>query len=151
MEIVPLDPQLEYVCIHCTKRCHCENQCAQNLQTLQMTQATSFPKAKPKIIINISCDHLAPNMAIILSIHVLHLLTHSQLLEGLKCESKEKTTEKKIIGARSLAHSTLRGRAACQSFGMGLGRVDKLQLFTWTYIKPTRSGQCIVGAPLVLK
>jgi hypothetical protein len=89
-------------------------------------------------------------MAIILSIHVLHLLTHSQLLEGPKCESKEKTTEKQIIGAYSLVRSTLRGRRACWSFGMGLGRIDKLQLFTRTYTKPTWGGWCIIGAPLVL-
>jgi len=30
------------------------------------------------------------------------------------------------IGACSLAHNTLRGRGACWSSGMGLGRVDKL-------------------------
>jgi hypothetical protein len=41
------------------------------MQTLQVIQATSFPKAKPKTII--SCDNLAPSMAIILSIHALHL------------------------------------------------------------------------------
>jgi hypothetical protein len=27
---------------------------------------------------------------------------------------------------RSLAHNTLRGRGACWSSGMGLGRIDKL-------------------------
>jgi hypothetical protein len=53
-------------------------------------------------------------------------LTHSQLLEGLKCESKKKITEEGGVGARSLTHNILRGRGACWSSGMGLGRVDKL-------------------------
>jgi len=30
------------------------------------------------------------------------------------------------IGMRSLAHNILRGRGACWSSGMGLGRIDKL-------------------------
>jgi hypothetical protein len=34
------------------------------------------------------------------------LLTHPQLLEGLKCESKWKTAEEWRVGARSLAHNT---------------------------------------------
>jgi hypothetical protein len=38
-----------------------------------MTQATSLPKVKPKIIFDIGCDHLAPSMATIFSIHALHL------------------------------------------------------------------------------
>jgi hypothetical protein len=37
-----------------------------------MTQAMSLPKAKPKIVFDIGCDHLAPSMAIIFFIHVLH-------------------------------------------------------------------------------
>jgi len=53
-------------------------------------------------------------------------MTHSQLLEGLKCESKWKTVEEGGVGTRSLAHNTLRGRGACWSSGMGLGRVNKL-------------------------
>jgi hypothetical protein len=36
----------------------------------------------------------------------LHILMHSQLLEGLKCESKWKTTEEGGVGTRSLAHNT---------------------------------------------
>jgi hypothetical protein len=36
----------------------------------------NFPEAKAKTIINIGCDHLAPSMAIILSIHALHLQRH---------------------------------------------------------------------------
>jgi len=58
---------------------------------------------------------------------------HSQLLERLKGESKYKTTEEGGIEARSLAHSTLRGRGVCWSSRMGLGRVDKLHSLT----KPT--------------
>jgi hypothetical protein len=53
-------------------------------------------------------------------------MTHSQLLAGLKCESKWKTTEEGGVGMRSLAHNTLRGRGACWSSRMGLGRIDKL-------------------------
>jgi len=53
------------------------------------------------------------------------LVMHSQLLEGLKCESKWKTAEGGV-GMRSLAHNTFRGRGACWSSGMGLGRIDKL-------------------------
>jgi hypothetical protein len=43
------------------------------LHTTQVTETTCLPEAKPKTIFDISCDHLAPNMAIILSIHALHL------------------------------------------------------------------------------
>jgi hypothetical protein len=53
-------------------------------------------------------------------------MTHSQLLEGLKCDSKWKIVEEGGVGMRSLAHNTLRGRGACWSSGMGLGRIDKL-------------------------
>jgi hypothetical protein len=52
--------------------------------------------------------------------------THSQLLEGLKCESKWKAAEERGVGTRSLVHHTLKGRGACWSSGVGLGRVDKL-------------------------
>jgi hypothetical protein len=44
--------------------------------------------------------------------HLLNLLisslslTHPQLFEGLKCESKWKTAEKRRVGTRSLAHNT---------------------------------------------
>ncbi len=34
---------------------------------------------------------------------------------------------------------------------MGLGRIDKLYLFTRACTKPTQNGQCIVGAPLMLE
>jgi hypothetical protein len=53
-------------------------------------------------------------------------MTHSQLLKGFKCESKWKTAEEGGVGMRSLAHNTWRGRGACWSSGMGLGRIDKL-------------------------
>jgi len=49
-------------------------------------------------------------------------LTHSQLLARLKSESKYKTTKGGGVRARSLAHNTLRGRRACWSSGMGLGK-----------------------------
>ncbi len=77
-------------------------------------------------------------------------LTHSQLLERLKCESKQKTAEEGGVGARFLAHNTLRGRGVCWSSKMGLRRVDKLHSLTRAYTQPTQSGQCIVGTPLVL-
>jgi hypothetical protein len=55
-----------------------------------------------------------------------YIMTHSQLLEGLKCESKWNTSEEGGVGMRSLAHNTWRSRGACWSSGMGLGRIDKL-------------------------
>ncbi len=71
---------------------------------------------------------------------IIHYLMHSQFLEGLKSESKYKTAEVGGVGARSLAHSTLRGRGACQSSRMGLGRVDKLHSFTRACTQPTQGG-----------
>jgi hypothetical protein len=53
-------------------------------------------------------------------------MTHPKLPNGLKCESKLKTVEKQGVEARSLARSTLRGRRACWSFGMGLRRVTNI-------------------------
>ncbi len=79
----------------------------------------------------------------------LHL-THSQLLEGLKCESKQKTAKERRVGTRSLAHNILRGRGVCWSSKMGLRRVDKFHSLTWACIQPTQNGQCIVESPLVL-
>jgi hypothetical protein len=38
-----------------------------------MTQALSLPKVKPKQIFYIGRDQLTPSMAIVLSIHALHL------------------------------------------------------------------------------
>jgi hypothetical protein len=43
------------------------------LHIIQVTQTTSLLETRSKIIFDIGCDHLAPNMAIILSIHALHL------------------------------------------------------------------------------
>ncbi len=65
---------------------------------------------------------------------------HSQLLEGLKSESKYKIAEGGGVRAHSLAHNTLRGRGACWSSRMGLGRVDKLYSLTWACTQPTQSG-----------
>jgi hypothetical protein len=48
--------------------------------------------------------------------------------------------EQKGVGARSLAPNTLRGRGVCWSFGMGLGKVDKLQSLTWACTQPTQGG-----------
>jgi len=48
--------------------------------------------------------------------------------------------EKGGVGARSLAHNTLRGRRACWSSGMGLERVDKLHSLARACIKPTQGG-----------
>jgi len=70
----------------------------------------------------------------------LSLVMHSQLLARLKSESKYKTTEGGGVGARSLAHNTLRGRGVCWSSRMGLGRVDKLHSFTRACTQPTQSG-----------
>ncbi len=73
-------------------------------------------------------------------------MTHSQFLARLKSESKYKTTKGGGVGARSLAHNTLkgrdtlRGRGACWSYGMGLGRVDKLHSFTRACTQPTQGG-----------
>ncbi len=77
-------------------------------------------------------------------------LTHSQLLKGPKRGSKQKTMEERGVGARSLAHNTLRGRGACWSSKMGLGRVDKLHSLTRACTQRTQGGQCIIGALLVL-
>jgi hypothetical protein len=43
------------------------------LHTPQVTPTTSLLKVKPKTIFYISCDHLAINMAIILSVHALQI------------------------------------------------------------------------------
>jgi hypothetical protein len=70
----------------------------------------------------------------------VYKMTHSQLLEGLKNESKYKTAKGGGIGARSLAHNTLRGRGACSNSGMGLGRVNKLHSLTRAYTQPIQGG-----------
>jgi hypothetical protein len=76
-------------------------------------------------------------------------MTHSQLLEGLKCESKWKTTEEGGVGMRSLTHNTWRGRGVCWSSGMGLGRIDKLIHSHGPAHNPHKVVSA-VGAPLVL-
>jgi hypothetical protein len=43
------------------------------LNTTQVTQIASLPETKTKNIFDIGCNNLGPNMAIILSIHALHL------------------------------------------------------------------------------
>jgi hypothetical protein len=68
------------------------------------------------------------------------MMTHSQLFKGPKCGSKWNAAEKGGVGARSLAHNTLRGRGACWSSGMGLGGVDKLHSLTRACTQPTQSG-----------
>jgi hypothetical protein len=40
---------------------------------MQVTQAMNLPEIKPKFVFDIGCDHFAPSMPIILSIHALHL------------------------------------------------------------------------------
>jgi hypothetical protein len=50
-----------------------------------------------------------------------------------------KQRKKNGVEVRSLAHNTLRGRRACWSSGMGLGRVDKFHSLTRACIKPTQS------------
>jgi hypothetical protein len=67
-------------------------------------------------------------------------VTHSQLLEGLKSESKYKIAEGEGVGAHSLAHNILRGRGACWSSEMGLGRVDKFHSFARACAQPTQGG-----------
>jgi len=61
------------------------------------------------------------------------LMMHSQLLVRLKNEFKYKTTEGGGVKAHSLAHNTLRGKGACWSSRMELGRVDKLHSLTRAY------------------
>jgi hypothetical protein len=58
------------------------------------------------------------------------VVTHSQLLEGLKSESKYKIAKSEGVKARSVAHNTLRGKGVCWSFEMKLKRVNKLHSLT---------------------
>jgi len=52
-----------------------------------------------------------------------------------------KTLEEQGVGGHVPWLATLwRGRGACWSFGMGLGRIDKLHLLTWACTKPTQGG-----------
>jgi hypothetical protein len=66
------------------------------MQTPQVTQATSFPKAHTKIILDIGCDHLAPSMAIILSIHALHLQRPVRSTNG----NSKMTSPSKVVGKK---------------------------------------------------
>jgi len=70
----------------------------------------------------------------------IEFFTHSQLLVRFKSESKYKIMEGGGVGACSLAHNILKGRGACWSFEMGLGRVDKLYSLTRAYTQPTQGG-----------
>jgi hypothetical protein len=69
-------------------------------------------------------------------------MTHSQLLKGLKCEPKYKTAEEGGVGARSLAHNTLRGRGACWSSEMRLGELTTFTHSHW----PTHNPHKVVSA-----
>jgi hypothetical protein len=60
--------------------------------------------------------------------------------KGSNVSPSKKTVEEGRVETRSLAHNTLRGRGACWSSGMGLGRVDKLHSFTRACTQPTQSG-----------
>jgi hypothetical protein len=44
-----------------------------NFHTMQMTQAMSLLKVQTKIILDIGCDQLEPNMTIVFFVHALHL------------------------------------------------------------------------------
>jgi len=74
------------------------------------------------------------------TINATPLVTHSQLFERLKSESKYKTAEGEGVGARSLAHNTLRGRGACWSSEIGLGRVHEIYSITQARTQPTNGG-----------
>jgi hypothetical protein len=54
------------------------------------------------------------------------------------------------IGACSLAHNTLKGRGACWSSGMRLGRVNKFTHSHGLAHNSHKVVKCIIGAPLVL-
>jgi hypothetical protein len=43
------------------------------LHTMQMTQASNLPKIQSKHIFNIGCNHFGPSVAIVFSIHALHM------------------------------------------------------------------------------
>jgi hypothetical protein len=114
-----------------------------NIVTICMDFHETFPPFHMIIFIANSLFHPISLVTFNLFSHfipcLLHL-THSQLLEGFKSESKWRTAEGGRIGARSLAHNTLKGRGACWSSGMGLGRVDKLHSLTRACTWPTQGG-----------
>jgi hypothetical protein len=61
-------------------------------------------------------------------------------LKDSNVSPKQKTVKEQGSGHAPWLVALWRGRGACWSFGMGLGRIDKLQLLTWTYTKPTQGG-----------
>jgi hypothetical protein len=64
---------------------------------------------------------------VIFSSNEIHISWRTlKLLNGLKCESKLKTTKKQRVKARSLASIILRGKEAYWSSGMGLGKVTSI-------------------------
>jgi len=67
-------------------------------------------------------------------------VTHSQLFEGLKCESQIENNGRVRKGHTPWLATLWKGRGACWSSGMGLGRVDKLHSLTRTCTKPTQGG-----------
>jgi hypothetical protein len=71
---------------------------------------------------------------------VKYILMHSNSLKDSNVSPKQKIAEEGGVGARSRAHSTLRGKGACWSSGMGLKRVDKLHSLTWACTQPTQGG-----------
>jgi hypothetical protein len=62
--------------------------------------------------------------------------------KGSNVSPSKKTTEEGGVEARSLAHNTLRGRGACWSSGMGLG---KLTSFTHSH-GPAHNPHKVVSA-----
>jgi len=67
-------------------------------------------------------------------------MTHSQLSKDSKVSPSTRQRKGGGVEARSIAHNTLKGKGACWSSEMGLGRVDKLHLLTWAYTQPTQGG-----------
>jgi hypothetical protein len=120
-------PSIYYRSIHMFYL-HSKFDCSKKL--VGVTRITGTVKGVTSYVIlnHVECH----NRVVITNAHATSILTcdrivtHSQFLEGLKCESKWKTAEEGRVGMRSLVHNTLRGRGACWSSGMGLGRIDKL-------------------------
>ncbi len=86
-------------------------------------------------------------------------MTHPQLLAGLKCESQTENNGRTRSRSAFLGSQHYRGvesqhyrgvEGRVRAPGEGLGRCDKLYSLTRTCTKRTPSGQCIVGALLVL-
>jgi len=77
METVQFGVQLEYVAFitleHFIAKGNVHKLLIVVLHTMQVTQAMSLLKDKPKTVFDITYDDLAPRMAIILSIHALNL------------------------------------------------------------------------------